>query len=125
MTRRLRRTRGVMPIMLIETVKPMPQVVVRVVPRLLGDVLSIVLRDRRFEVSTCPTGERRARPRAPRRFDLAIVTDGLPDDVSAEQVIVIDENGTPAHPGAQRMVSASGDDGDLSALLALIDDLLY
>lgn len=123
MTRNVRHIRGVI-ISMIETLKPIPQVVVRVVPRLLGDVLSLVLKDRRFEVSTCPTGERRARPRPPRRFDLAIVTDGLPDDVLAERVIVIDENGIPTSGIDRSAIVASGEGGDLSALLALIDDLL-
>jgi hypothetical protein len=124
MTRRLRRTRGVILSMMIETVKPMPQVVVRVVPRLLGDVLSLVLKDRRFEVATCPTGERRVRPRTPRRFDLAIVTDGLPDDVLAERVIVIDEHGVPTSGIDRSAIVASGEGSDLAALLALIDELL-
>lgn len=107
-----------------ETLEPPPQVVVRVVPRLLSDVLGLVLAGRRLAVTMCPTVERRAVPRRPRWFDLAIVTDGLPPDIRAERIIVVDDDGVPSTPGPVRSAALSGGDTDLSTLLALIDDLL-
>lgn len=115
--------RGVIPDM-SATRDSMPQVMVRVVPRLLGDTLSLVLQARRLAVSTCPAHERRAHPRTPRHFDLAIVTADLPVDIRADRVIVVDEDGRPTAAVGQLPAVRSGGDGDLVALLALIDDLL-
>jgi hypothetical protein len=87
-------------------------VLVRVAPRLLSDVLCAVLRAAGLQVEASPDVERRATPRAPRRFDLAILTDGPPEDVECECIIVLDdqgsvlgEDGAPAGPpGLDRLL---------------------
>lgn len=122
----MRRPAGIRGVILgmMPTTAPTPQIVVRVVPRLLADALSIVLAGRSLEVCSFPPGERRSTPRAPRTFDLAIVTESLPPDVRANRVILVDDGGTPTAVVGGGAVPASRGSGDLSLLLGLIDDLL-
>jgi hypothetical protein len=96
-----------------------PDVLVRVVPRLLGDALCVVLREEGLTVAVCPDVERRAEPRPPRRFDVAVVTSALPADASCDRVIRIDEDGSVLDPADRPIGGAS-----LEVLLATVRDAL-
>ena len=83
-----------------------PQVLVRVAPRLLGDALTVALREQGLSVHCCPEVERRGNPRPPRRYAVAVVTEALPSDVAAGEVIRIDSAGRPHLPEGQAASAA-------------------
>lgn len=90
----------------------------RVSPRLLGDVLTVALRREGIAVVRCPVVERRAVPRAPRRYAVAVVTADVPADADVEEVIRIDDAGTPV------VAAPAGGDG-LDLLLAALQVALH
>jgi hypothetical protein len=95
------------------------EVIVRVEPRLLNDVLCVALRQHGFTLYACPAVERRAAPRRTRHFDLAIVSGDLPQDADAATVIRIDETGTPIARDHAPVVAH----GEEQGLQLLLDEL--
>jgi hypothetical protein len=63
------------------------QVLVRVGPALFGHALSLALRSAGVVVAECPEVERRRAPRPPRHFAVAILSDGLPCDATAGEIV--------------------------------------
>jgi hypothetical protein len=118
------------------------RVVVSVSPRVLGDALSVALRDRELEVEVrsdlaledCPDLKMRVcgEPSPPEasatagRFDLAVTSGDLPPDVVADVIVVLPtEAGDPtvrilraSHPEERRDLAT------LESVLRLVADLL-
>ena len=99
------------------------RVVVAVSPRLLGDALSVALRDRDLEVVVrLPDGDETEK----NHFDLALVTAPLSESVDADVIIVLPTNFTEA-AATVRHVSGIEERravGGLTDVLRLIDGLL-
>ena len=101
-----------------------PRIVIRVAPRLLGDVLGLALRERGLDVVLYPDEGVATVGRAGERFDLALITEDLPPDTVAETTIKVDETGTAlsvSREGYDRGLVVSH---ELEGLLELIDQLL-
>ena len=103
-----------------------PRIVIRVAPRLLGDALGVALRERGLDVVLYPEESTATVGRAGEggRFDLALVTEELPADATAETTITLDEAGTALsvdREGYDRTLATSH---ELEGLLELIDQLL-
>lgn len=100
------------------------EVIVRVEPRLLNDVLCVALRQHGLTVYASPAVERRRTRRSIRQYDVAIVTDALPRDAGADTVIRIDETGTPLDRDGVPVVGAeeAGLDGLLHELRRAIGE---
>jgi hypothetical protein len=105
---------------------PLPNtahVVIRVAPRLLGDVLCLTLRDHGLDVELYLDQPESVRIRA-KRFDLALITDELPGEVIADTILVLDPSGrklTVAREGQDR--SLTGED-ELARLIGIVEGLL-
>ncbi len=72
-----------------------PQILVRVAPRLLSDALTVALREHGLSVTCYPDAEPPTVPE-PRSYAVAVVTEALPADVAAGEVIRIDAAGRPS-----------------------------
>ena len=100
---------------------PSPRILLRVAPRLLGDVLSLALRDQGIDV-VLDLGDGPVDP--DRRFDVALVTDDLRGDVTADTVLVLDATGSTMRvegEGHQREITLGS---ELPELLGLLEGLL-
>ena len=99
-----------------------PRIVIRVSPRVLGDVLSIALRDEGLEVIVYTEERAGEVVDADGPFDLALVSDLLADDVEADVTIVLDDAG-------ESVLFDEGNapleaDDRLSSLIAKIESVL-
>jgi hypothetical protein len=101
-----------------------PQIVVRVSPRLLGDVLCVAMRDKGLDAELHLDTEPQPGIASSARFDLALVTEELTSDVIADTVLVLDAGGSMlsvTRDGKDRVLA---DDAELGSLLDLIEGLL-
>jgi hypothetical protein len=93
------------------------QVLISVEPRILGDVLAVLMRRPSVGVSVCPPVDRRSAPREPRRFTVAVVSGDLPRDAAADTVIRVQE------PEVRSCLATAGWNA-LDGLLADVDRAL-
>jgi hypothetical protein len=98
-----------------------PQIVIRVAPRLLGDVLCLALRSEGLDVELYP--ENGAHPATVRagRVDVALVTEQLPGDDIADTILVLDPSGTMLSVASEVQDRPLGFAGELGALISLIE----
>ncbi len=102
---------------------PTPRIVIHVAPRLLSDVLCVVLRERGLVVEQL-TDNALPRPRvSATRFDVAVVTAEFSGDVMADTVLVIDTSNSLPVTDVGRTVSLAGP-GSLDDFLATIDGIV-
>jgi hypothetical protein len=103
-----------------------PEVLIRVEPRMLGDVLTRALSSHGLAVHIAPTEERRTASREVRHFDLAVVTEALPSDAVADRLVVLDDAGNIAvvEGGGEREQPQAAAGAGLEGLLDTIDRLL-
>lgn len=71
-----------------------PRIVLRVAPRLLGDVVSLALREHGLTVELALDDGPPSLRILAEQFDLAVVSDGLAGEVIADTVLVLDSEGT-------------------------------
>jgi hypothetical protein len=101
-----------------------PQIVVRVAPRLLGDVLCLALRSEGLHVELCLDDGPEAALVRSKRFDLALVTEPLPGDVIADSVLVLDQPGSHLALEREGQDRPLGGDDQLARLIGLIEGVL-
>ena len=101
-----------------------PHIVVRVAPRLLGDVLCLALRGEGLDVELCLDDDPQEANVSSKRFDLAIVTDLLPGDVVADTVLVLDPFGAKLVSAGEGQDRPLDGDDQLAELIAIIDRVL-
>ena len=101
-----------------------PQIMVRVSPRILGDVLCVALRERGLGAELHLATQPPSAVVSSTRFDLALVTDELAGEVIADTVLVLDAGGSTlsvTREGEDRVLS---DDAELGVLIDLVEGLL-
>jgi hypothetical protein len=98
-----------------------PQIVIRVAPRLLGDVLCLALRSEGLDVELYPKDGAHAATVRTRRVDLALVTEELPGDDIADTILVLDPSGTTLSVASELQDRPLGFAGELGALISLIE----
>jgi hypothetical protein len=102
-----------------------PQIIIRVAPRLLADVLCLALRSEGLDVEQRYSDEpTRETPGGLQRFDLALVTGELPGDIVAETILVLDPSGTTLSVMREEQHRSMGFEGELIHLIGLIEGLL-
>jgi hypothetical protein len=101
-----------------------PHIVVRVAPRLLGDVLCLALRGEGLDVELCLDDDPKERIVRSKRFDLAIVTEPLPGDVVADTVLVLDPSGAKLVSAGEEQDRPLDGDDQLAGLIAIVDGVL-
>jgi hypothetical protein len=101
-----------------------PQVLVSVAPRLLGEVLSMALREHGDVDVVLDLEAGTARLGTAERVDVAVVTGALPDHVVADAVIIIDGSGETVRLGPEGDEMELRTGGELDALLDLLRDVL-
>jgi hypothetical protein len=98
-----------------------PQIVIRVAPRLLGDVLYLALRSEGFDVELYPEDGAHAATVRAGRVELALVTEQLPGDDIADTILVLDPSGTTLSGASEVQDRPLGFAGELGALISLIE----
>jgi hypothetical protein len=102
-----------------------PQIIVRVAPRLLADALCLALRSEGLEIEQqYPDEPTRETVGQSRRFDLALLSDGLPSDIVAETILVLDPSGTTLSVVRKEQHRSIAFEGDLTHLIGMIERLL-
>lgn len=101
-----------------------PQVVVRVTPRLLGDVLCVALREKGLDAELHLETQPPSAVLSSTRFDLALVTGDLPYEFIADTIIVIDPVGSSLSVVREGDDPPLTDDAELSSLIGLIEGVL-
>ena len=101
-----------------------PHIVVRVAPRLLGDVLCLALRGEGLDVELCLDDDPQERIVRSKRFDLAIVTEPLPDEVVADTVLFLNPAGAQLVSAWEGQDCPLGSNDQLAGLIAIIDRVL-
>jgi hypothetical protein len=99
-------------------------IVVRVAPRLLGDVLCLALRAEGLHVELCLDDGPEAAVVRSKQFDIAVVTEPLPGDVIADAVLVLDERGSQLALEREGQDRPLGGDDRLTELIGLIEGVL-
>jgi hypothetical protein len=100
-----------------------PRIVLRVAPRLLGDVLALALRDQGLDVVLDLDEDAPAVHIAGEHFDLAVVSHGLEGEVLADTVLVLDSSGTALAVAREEQDRRLGGD-ELASLIEAILDLV-
>ena len=101
-----------------------PHIVIRVAPRLLGDVLCLALRGEGLDVERCLDDDSQEAVVRSKRFDLAIVTEPLPGDVVADTVLILDPAGAQLVSAGEGQDRPLGGDDQLGGLIAIVDGVL-
>jgi hypothetical protein len=101
-----------------------PQIVVRVAPRLLGDVLCLALRAEGLLVELWLDDGPEAAVVRSKRFDVALVTAPLPHDVFADTVLVLDRRGSHLALAGEGQHRPLGGDDQLVQLIRLIEGVI-
>jgi hypothetical protein len=99
------------------------RVVVRVLPRLLGDLLTEALREAGLDV-VCLHDERTSVIALDCRFDLAIVSEELAGDFIASPVLVLDPSGVPVSTSGELHDRVVGIGEETAAFVRLVHRLL-
>lgn len=100
------------------------RILVGVSPRLLCDVLTLALEEEGLEAVLYPDVIEAGND-APAHVDVALVSGGLPSDVTADTILVLDESGTRValvREGHERDLPP---DGELTRLVELLGGLLW
>jgi hypothetical protein len=100
------------------------QIVVRVAPRLLGDVLCLALRAEGLQVELCLDDGPEAAVARSKRFDIALVTEPLPTDVLADTVLVLEQGGTHLALEREGQHRPLGGNDQLAQLIGLIEGVI-
>ena len=111
----------------VNEVMPMPnkpQIVVRVTPRLLGDVLCVALREKGLDAELHLDTQPPSAVVSSTRFDLALVTDELSGEVIADSIIVLDPGSSSLSVVREGDDPPLTDDAELGALIGLIEGVL-
>ena len=101
-----------------------PHIVVRVAPRLLGDVLCLALRSEGLEVELSLDDDPQEANVSSKRFDLAIVTEPLSGDIIADTVLVLAPSGVQLVSEREAQDRPLGGDDQLGGLIAIVDGVL-
>jgi hypothetical protein len=101
-----------------------PLVVIRVAPRLLGDVLCLALRAEGLHVELCLDDDPEVAVVRSKHFDLALVTEPLPGDMIADTVLVLDHTGSHLALDREGQDRPLGGDDQLAQLIGLIEGVL-
>jgi hypothetical protein len=98
-----------------------PPIVIRVAPRLLGDVLCLALRSGGLDVELYSEDGAHAATVRTGRVELALVTEQLPGDDIADTILVLDPSGTTLSVAREVQHRPRGFAGELGAFISLIE----